>query len=143
MQLIGRRVSGLLAGCALLCVALLGACSERGAASEEGRLGAGAQAVEGVARQGTVLAGRHHTLAMRADGTAWGWGDNGASQLGDGTTASRWAPVHAVGLTQVGALAAGHAHSLRAGGVWAWGDSAQGQLGTGLSTVRASPGKVW
>ncbi|MCK8501055.1 RCC1 domain-containing protein [Myxococcus fulvus] len=73
----------------------------------------------------------------------WGRGDNGASQLGDGTTASRWAPVQAAGLTQVGALAADHARSPRAGGVGAWGDSAQGQLGTGLSTIRASPAKGW
>jgi len=35
-----------------------------------------------------------HTLAIREDGSLWGWGSNGAGQIGDGTTETRNTPVH-------------------------------------------------
>ena len=40
-----------------------------------------------------VQASEHHTLAIKSDGTLWGWGFNGGGQLGDGTNASRGTPV--------------------------------------------------
>jgi alpha-tubulin suppressor-like RCC1 family protein len=48
----------------------------------------------------TVVAGGHHSLALRTDGTvvSWGWNDSG--QLGG------------AGLQGVRALAAGYAHSV-------------------------------
>ena len=57
-----------------------------------------------------VSAGGNHTLAIRTDGSLWGWGDNGVGQLGDGTRNDRLSPVlimHDVKLP--GGIAAGSA----------------------------------
>lgn len=35
----------------------------------------------------------HYSLSLKADQSAWGWGDNSDGQLGDGTTTSRYTPV--------------------------------------------------
>jgi alpha-tubulin suppressor-like RCC1 family protein len=43
------------------------------------------------------VAGKSHTLAAVADGTAKGWGLNTNGQVGDGTTTQRTKPV-AIGL---------------------------------------------
>jgi len=36
-----------------------------------------------------IAAGRHYTMAVKSDGTLWGWGSNNYGQLGDGTTEDR------------------------------------------------------
>jgi alpha-tubulin suppressor-like RCC1 family protein len=67
-----------------------------------------------------------HTLALLADGTVMAWGSNDDGQLGDGTTATRLAPVTVPGLSRVSAIAAGGNHSLALltdGTVMAWGDN--------------------
>ena len=47
--------------------------------------------------------GGFHALALKSDGTVWGWGENGYGQLGDGTLAARQlffggGPTQAVGI---------------------------------------------
>jgi alpha-tubulin suppressor-like RCC1 family protein len=44
-----------------------------------------------------VNAGLNHSLGVRANGTAWGWGFGGNGKLGDGTTSTRSSPVLVVG----------------------------------------------
>ena len=93
----------------------------------------------------TLVAGGAHSLALRADGTVWGWGSNGNGQLGAGAAPLCWTPVQVAGLAGVTALAAGAYHSLalRSGGtVWSWGYNAHGQLGEGTNTDRATPVQV-
>jgi uncharacterized protein (TIGR03437 family) len=93
----------------------------------------------------SIAAGTTHSLALKSDGTVWAWGDNGAGELGDGTTTQRNAPVQVSGLTGVAAMAAGHGHSLAArndGTVWAWGDNNSGDLGDGTTTQRNAPVQV-
>jgi alpha-tubulin suppressor-like RCC1 family protein len=41
----------------------------------------------------TVVAGRHHSLAIRVDGSLWAWGWNGHGQIGMGDTYNRNTPV--------------------------------------------------
>ena len=40
-----------------------------------------------------IDAGTKHNMALRSDGTLWGWGNNGSYRLGDGTTTTRLTPV--------------------------------------------------
>ncbi len=44
-----------------------------------------------------VDAGANHSIGIRANGTAWAWGNNGQGRLGDNTTATRSSPVSVVG----------------------------------------------
>ena len=43
-----------------------------------------------------IAAGYYHMVALKADGTLWGWGDNSWGQLGDETTSDRWSPVQEI-----------------------------------------------
>lgn len=98
-----------------------------------------------------VAAGRANSLAIRADGVALSWGENGYGQLGSGSTTPfiRATPAPVTGLTGVVAVAIGsgnertHALAVRSdGSVWAWGNNDAGQLGDGTTTERATPGAV-
>jgi alpha-tubulin suppressor-like RCC1 family protein len=86
-----------------------------------------------------------HFQAVRSDGTVWGWGQNGAGQLGIGVptpgTVLVRAPIQVKGPEGIGFLdgvvsvVAGTQYSLvlRADGtVWGWGKGLGGQLGTGI-----------
>ena len=87
----------------------------------------------------------HHSLALKADGTVWAWGNNGSGQLGDGTHTSRDVPVKVLNLIDVTAIAAGPDHSmaLKADGtVWAWGDNLRGEVGEDAPISRSSPIQV-
>src|SRR5262249_54438235 len=42
---------------------------------------------------GGIQSGGQHSLAVKSDGTVWGWGSNNAGQLGDGTTTQRTSAV--------------------------------------------------
>ena len=54
-----------------------------------------------------------YSLAVRQNGTAWGWGHNGYGQLGDGTTVSKSSPVSVVGgFTDWSCVSAGRNHAL-------------------------------
>ncbi|MFN8516972.1 MAG: S-layer homology domain-containing protein [Chloroflexia bacterium] len=63
----------------------------------------------------TIASGSLHSLALKADGTVWAWGNDGAGQLGDGTVGSpndSATPSQVVSLTSVVAIAGGGNHSL-------------------------------
>lgn len=100
-----------------------------------------------------IAAGAHHSVALRADGTVWTWGNNRTGQLGDGAVTPGWAtpnpiPRQVLGeggvgfLNDVIAISAGGTHSavLKSDGtVWAWGSNMFGQLGNGTSTDWSTP----
>ncbi|NJK43908.1 MAG: hypothetical protein HC933_06125 [Pleurocapsa sp. SU_196_0] len=93
----------------------------------------------------TVAAGGYHSLAVRADGTVWAWGNNVSGQLGDGSNESRNAAVQTRNLNGVTSVTAGEYHSLALkndGTVWAWGDNEDGQLGDDTDTARTTPVQV-
>jgi alpha-tubulin suppressor-like RCC1 family protein len=101
--------------------------------------------VAGLTNMVGVGAGEMHALAVRADGTVWGWGDNTLGQLGTGGTGGGATPVQAVGIEGVVSVAAGAHHSLalkQDGTVWAWGMNYSGQLGDGTMESRFTPVQV-
>src|SRR5689334_21837830 len=62
-----------------------------------------------------LATGGSHALALRVDGTVWGWGTNSDWELGVTTEAGMYGsntPVQATGLEQVWALATGDDHGL-------------------------------
>ena len=92
-----------------------------------------------------------HSLALRADGTVWAWGDNSFGELGDGSHTERHQPVPVLvtlypsvltaPVTGVTAIAAGGMHSLALhanGTVSAWGSNTCGQLGDGSTSERTT-----
>jgi alpha-tubulin suppressor-like RCC1 family protein len=95
----------------------------------------------------SASAGRYHSVAVRANGTVWAWGNNGSGRLGDGTTINRSSPVSVVGgfSDWISASAGIGSHSLgvRANGsLWAWGDNLSGRLGDDSLVNRSSPVSV-
>ncbi|MCL2140281.1 MAG: RCC1 repeat- and reductase domain-containing protein [Dehalococcoidia bacterium] len=104
-----------------------------------------------------ISAGYYHSLALKSDGTVWGWGMGGGGQLGNGLSGSgleheHTTPVQVLGvggsgnLTDVIAISAGGFHSLALksdGTVYAWGQNYQfGQLGNGTYTNSSIPVQV-
>ena len=92
-----------------------------------------------------ISAGFEQGLAIRKDGSVWGWGSNHSGQLGDGTTQPRDTPVKVEfpqGVGPIVAVSGGGFHGLalgQDGRVWVWGGNGYGQLGTGDRTDRLTP----
>jgi RHS repeat-associated protein len=112
----------------------------------------GVAMVSGSVGQG-IGGGHGFSLALKTDGTVWGWGENVFGELGDGTTTRRPFPVRVggSGFGSVIAIAAGGNHGLALksdGSVWSWGNDWSGQLGRATSELcdgdpcATSPGQV-
>jgi alpha-tubulin suppressor-like RCC1 family protein len=85
--------------------------------------------------------GGGHSAAIKTDGTLWGWGDNWAGQLGDGTTTVRSSPVQIAGTTwKVVSCGNRFTAAIKTDGtLWMWGYNGNGDLGDGTTTSRSSP----
>jgi alpha-tubulin suppressor-like RCC1 family protein len=92
----------------------------------------------------TAIAANGSAYGLKSDGTVWAWGNNGAGELGDGTTTTRSLPVQVLGaggtgfLTGATAVAAGALHGgalLSDGTVWNWGQG----LGIGNDQFNNTP----
>ncbi len=113
-------------------------------ANDYGQLGVGVSGeprpsprpVPGLADVAALAVGYAHALALRTDGTVWGWGLNEDGEVGNGRSRAQPVPAVArlpqdVAPTQV---AAGLDFSLALapdGRVWGWGANAWGQFGDG------------
>jgi alpha-tubulin suppressor-like RCC1 family protein len=93
-----------------------------------------------------ISASNDHTVAVRANGTAWAWGPGNSGMLGDGTTVSKSSPVSVIGgFTDWCQVSGGNAFSLGVrtnGTLWAWGQGANGVLGDGTTVAKSSPVSV-
>ncbi len=92
-----------------------------------------------------ISASYDFALAVKADGTVWGWGDNSYGALGTLFTGLIRTPTQASTLSGITQVAAGFAHALflkSDGTVWASGYNNQGQLGNGTTTISYTPIQV-
>jgi alpha-tubulin suppressor-like RCC1 family protein len=86
-------------------------------------------------------AGALHTMAVRNDGTLWGWGSNAEGQLGTGN-GDEPSPVQVGTRNNWSAVSAGTGHSagLQSDNtLWTWGRGQEGQLGNGKNVPSAIP----
>jgi alpha-tubulin suppressor-like RCC1 family protein len=87
-----------------------------------------------------------HSLGVRQNGTAWGWGCGSIGRLGDNTTADKSSPVSVVGgFTDWCQVSAGYQHSIAVrqnGTAWGWGAAGSGRLGTNSTVSSSSPVSV-
>jgi alpha-tubulin suppressor-like RCC1 family protein len=87
-----------------------------------------------------------HTVAIKTDGTLWGWGLNQNGSVGDGTNTQRSSPVQtSSGGNNWKQAIAGHAATVAIktdGTLWTWGNGGDGQLGDGTTTNKTNPGQV-
>jgi alpha-tubulin suppressor-like RCC1 family protein len=89
------------------------------------------------------------TCAVKADGTAWCWGDGTSGQLGNGTRTSAYAPSQVTGISDAAAITISPKHGClltRTQAPFCWGSNQFGQLGTGgpigVTAVSTTPQPV-
>jgi alpha-tubulin suppressor-like RCC1 family protein len=84
-----------------------------------------------------IADGGDFSLALRTDGSVWGWGNNFSGQLGNATPETLNTPTPVKGLAAgVKAISVGEGHSLALlanGSVLAWGKNTSGELGNGTT----------
>jgi alpha-tubulin suppressor-like RCC1 family protein len=95
----------------------------------------------------SVSAGNESTCAVTTGGGVQCWGSNRTGALGDGTTITRTAPVHVVGLEAgVSAVSVGllTACAVKSNGrALCWGDGSTGELGNGKTEGHLTPVEVY
>jgi alpha-tubulin suppressor-like RCC1 family protein len=92
-----------------------------------------------------ISAGHIYSMALKADGTVWMWGDNSFGQLGDGTNINRTVPNMVANLSNVVSIATGYYQSYAVksdGSLWAWGNNNYGQLGDSTTINKSVPVRV-
>jgi alpha-tubulin suppressor-like RCC1 family protein len=88
---------------------------------------------------------RIQTMAIKTNGTLWGWGGGNYGKLGTGDTTSRSSPVQIGTGTDWAYVYCGEDHTVAVksnGSLWAWGRNQNGQLGLNDTTNRSSPVQV-
>jgi alpha-tubulin suppressor-like RCC1 family protein len=86
-----------------------------------------------------------HSIAVKTDGSLWGWGANDQGQQCDAPTANRLTPTHIGALTNWSSVAGGQSHSLvqkTDGTLWGCGLNSSGQLGNGTWNTGSTPVQV-
>jgi len=92
-----------------------------------------------------VSPGFSHTCGLTPGGVAYCWGDNGAGELGDGSTANSAVPVPVSGGLTFAAISAGDSLSCGvtpSGAGYCWGFNAFGQVGNGSTANSTVPTAV-
>lgn len=87
---------------------------------------------EGACEWLSLDGGLLHHIALRPDGTLWGWGSGTSGQLGNGGTDTFSVPAQIGSASDWQMVAAGNYFSFGIktdGTLWAWGENLYGQLG--------------
>jgi alpha-tubulin suppressor-like RCC1 family protein len=92
-----------------------------------------------------VSDGIEHTMAIKIDGTLWGWGRGDSGQLGNGTNTNNSSPVQIGTLSNWSQVSAGSSYTMAIktdGTLWGWGYNGVANLGTGSYSNTSSPVQV-
>lgn len=92
-----------------------------------------------------ISAGGAHTMAIKTDGTLWGWGWNTEGEIGVDNTDHQLVPIQVGTLTDWSQVSSGFEHTAAIktnGTLWVWGENASGQLGLGDVIWHSSPVQV-
>jgi alpha-tubulin suppressor-like RCC1 family protein len=92
-----------------------------------------------------VTCGGSHTMAVKTDGTLWGWGLNTQGQLGVNNNITRSSPVQIGSLTNWSFVSAGASYTMAIktdGTLWGWGLNSFGQVGDNTAITRSSPVQI-
>ena len=84
----------------------------------------------------TMDGGHMFSIAIKDDGTLWGWGSNSNGELGAGNTPYKLMPTKIGTESNWSSVSAGYYHTVaikKDGSLWTWGNNRQGQLGLGTS----------
>jgi alpha-tubulin suppressor-like RCC1 family protein len=119
----------------------------------DGELGSGSTSssrrqagpVTALAQVKTITAANRQSLAVRQDGTVWGWGSNGGNELGLGVGGNHPTPKQLPGIADIHSVASGWNFAVALGmdgSVWSWGTNTRGQLGDGTTQPRATAQKI-
>lgn len=96
----------------------------------------------------TIDAGDTFNLAIKTDGTLWGWGAASTGNLGLSSLTHRSSPTQIGSLTNWKQASCGVSSGLFSiavktdGTMWTWGENTNGELGLGDITHRSSPVQV-
>lgn len=87
--------------------------------------------------------GGRHSVAIKTDGTLWGWGNGSNGQLGTTDCTDKSTPVQEFsGSTNWRQVSAGEYHTAAIktdGSLWCWGSNQEGQLGTNNIRLQSTP----
>jgi hypothetical protein len=93
----------------------------------------------------SVGSGHIHTMAVKSDGTLWGWGDAERGILGNNSQIDKSSPVQ-IGSDTDWSFAEGGQYDTVAlktdGTAWAWGNNTGGNLGQNNTIRRSSPVQI-
>ena len=92
----------------------------------------------------SITGGYEYALALKTDGTLWGWGQNSTGYLAQGNTTQYSSPVQIPGTTWR-SISTFQNHSIATktdGTLWAWGENGNGMLGQNNTTQYSSPKQI-
>jgi alpha-tubulin suppressor-like RCC1 family protein len=85
--------------------------------------------VSGLEEVSEIVAGVHHTCALKYNGSVWCWGNNSYGQLGDGTQQNHSTPVRVQNLSGIVNITSGWRETCaidQMGYLWCWGSNIMG-----------------
>ncbi len=104
------------------------------------------QTIAGGTNWKSISTGFQHTVAIKTDGTLWGWGQNWFGNLGTGNQAYPMTPIQTItGGTNWKLINCGRYHNVAIktdGTLWTWGLNSSGQLGDETVVNKLSPTPV-